>query len=143
MESGSPVLLVPPGQDNVHLGTIVVGWKNTREARRAISSAMPLLKAADRVLVVQICEDGQEFPAERELEDVVGRLDRQGVVAEWESFPKSGIDAGEDLMQVAMSWAADLLVLGAYGHSRAREWAFGGVTRDLLAVCAKPILFSH
>ena len=143
MESGLPVLLVPPGQNSIQPGTVVIGWKDGRETRRAISAAMPMLEAADRVVVVQICEDGAEAPAEAELEDVVGRLERHGVVAQWQSFPKMGVEADEDLLQVAESWAADLLVLGAYGHSRLREWAFGGVTRGLMAQSAKPILFSH
>lgn len=145
MRSGLPVLLTPAGQETVGSETVVVGWKNTRETRRAITNALPLLKAAKRVVVVQVCKDENEVcEAEAALEDVVQRLERHGVIAEWQTFPQMGVEPDQDLQDVAKSWAADIVVLGAYGHSRLREWALGGVTRDVLAGClTMPVLLNH
>jgi nucleotide-binding universal stress UspA family protein len=143
MRSGLPVLLIPDGQTSIGLSTVVVAWKNTAATRRAVSAALPLLKAAERVVVVQICRPGEEQDAEPRLEDVTQRLERHGVVAEWQTFPWLGVEADEDLEAVARSWAADVVVMGAYGYTRLREWAWGGVSRDVLAAFPVPVLMTH
>jgi nucleotide-binding universal stress UspA family protein len=143
MESGLPVVLVPPGRDSLQPRTVVVGWKNTREARRAVSDALPLLKSADRVHLVQIAEADDAAAVTASLQDVVDRLARHGIEAEASTPPQLKLSPTEELMGIAQSQSADLLVLGAYGHSRAREWAFGGVTADLLDGAPVPILFSR
>jgi nucleotide-binding universal stress UspA family protein len=142
MNSGLPVIVTPPGDRSVQPRTVVIGWKNTREAKRAISDALPLLKLAERVFIVQVAEAGAR-EAEAGLKDVVDRLERHGVKAEGATAPQLKLSAAEELMEIAARHSADLVVLGAYGHSRLREWAFGGVTGDLLARAPRRILFSH
>lgn len=143
MESGLPVLLLGPGVEKVDASTVVVGWKNTRETRRAVTDALPLLKAADKVIVVAVSENDAVKAAEGELDDVVGRLERHGIAATREATPQINASVAEDLVDIAQSRQADVLVLGAYGRSRLREWAFGGVTRDMLASPGLSILFSR
>lgn len=143
MESGLPVILLAPGQESVELGEVVVGWKNTRETRRAITDALPLLKLASWVHVVSICEAAAADAVLPEMEDVVARLKRHGVKAEFATSPQVHSSVAEDIVDLCNSRMADLVVLGAYGHSRLREWAFGGVTSDLLTGSGKTILFSR
>jgi nucleotide-binding universal stress UspA family protein len=141
MESGMPVLLVPPGQQTLLPRTVVIGWKNTRETRRALADALPFLMAADRVFLARVAESDGEDGAE--MKDVVERLARHGVEAESTLTPRLSLSPAEELAGICRSREADLLVLGAYGHSRLREWALGGVTADLMANPPAPILFSH
>lgn len=144
-DSGRPVLALPPGRHLDRLPErVVVGWLPTPEASRAVHDAMPLLKAARRVTVVLadplIGEwgSGQEPGA-----DIAGHLARHGVSVDVEVHRPSRGPAGNDLLLSVAEQGAELLVAGAYGHSRAREWAFGGVTRDLLERAGIPVLFSH
>ncbi|HTI66299.1 MAG TPA: universal stress protein [Caulobacteraceae bacterium] len=145
MESGVPVIVVPPGEEPLQPRTVVVGWKNTRETRRAVSDALPLLQIAERVHIVQICDDRDHGAALCEMDDVVRRLARHGVVAEPATWPPLalGPSVAEDLMCWAQSHVADTMVVGAYGHSRAKQWVFGGVTTELLANVPRRILFSR
>lgn len=142
MRAGRPVLVVPPGADRLDLDSIVVGWKDTRETRRAVGDALPLLQKAGHVTVMEIAADA-ELPAARDrLEDVVAWLARHGVVAEALAVPSTGDDATR-LDAIAQQQGAGLLVAGAYGHNRLREWMFGGVTRDLLLRPQRCSLVSH
>lgn len=126
MGAGRPVLLTPPGIDYLRAKHIVVAWKDTREARRAVADAMPFLKVADDVTVAAFGGD------ERGAKDVATHLSCHGINASVRYKDAAPNDVAEELMRVAEAEAADLLVCGAYGHSRASEWIFGGVTRDLL-----------
>lgn len=143
MESGAPVLLCPPGLERLSLDTVLIAWKDTRESRRAISDALPLLKLAGRVRLVGVCRGAAKADVETQLRDVVERLARHGIKAEAEAPPPVKPSVTEDLLAIAASRGADLMVLGAYGHSRMREWAFGGVTADLLEGVQLPLLFSR
>jgi nucleotide-binding universal stress UspA family protein len=143
MESGLPVILLAPGQDSLELREVVIGWKNTRETRRAVTDAIPLLKLADQVHVVQVCENDRVDAALPEMNDVVARLARHGIKATVSTMPQVRSSVAEDIVDLADSRMADLVVLGAYGHSRLREWSFGGVTSDLLSTCHKTLLFSR
>jgi nucleotide-binding universal stress UspA family protein len=143
MQSGLPVLLAPPGQEDRQPRKILIGWKNTRETRRAVSDALPLLKIAEKVVVAHVCDDSETAAAEAELEDVGRRLERHGVETRLATYPRLGRDADEDLMALAYGHGADTVVAGAYGRSRMREWAFGGVTRNLLQRPEKRVLFSR
>jgi nucleotide-binding universal stress UspA family protein len=143
MESGVPVMLLGPEPEAVSHGEVVIGWKNTRETRRAVGDALPLLKSAEWVHVAHVCEDVPAEEMKAELDDVVARLKRHGVQAGWETAPRRRETVAQDLADLFSMRMADVLVLGAYGHSRLREWAFGGVTRDLLEIGRKTILFSH
>ena len=140
MRVGRPVMIVPAAADVLKLDRVVVAWKDTREARRAVLDAVPLLKAATSVTVVEIAPQDGLAAARRGLEDVVAWLERHGVTAQ----PLAVAAAGEDADQLArfvQEHQTDLMVAGAYGHSRLREWVLGGVTRDLLmsAGCCSPV----
>jgi nucleotide-binding universal stress UspA family protein len=142
MRAGRPCLIVPKGIDNLPLAHAVVGWKNTAETRRAISDALPMLQAATRVSVVAIAARQELAAAGMNLSDVVGWLKQHGIEANAIVSPSTGDDA-KRLDEIVREQQADLLVAGAYGHSRVREWALGGVTRDLLLRPQRCTLVSH
>ena len=142
MRAGRPVLVVPAAASKVKLDRVVVGWKDTRESRRAVSDALPLLKGARHVAVVEIAVEEELSAARTQIEDVAGWLHRHGIKAECLASPATGDDATA-LYAVAQDQGADVIVAGAYGHSRLREWALGGVTRDLLLRANWCSLLSH
>jgi nucleotide-binding universal stress UspA family protein len=142
MLAGRPVLLVSPQDTPLNLEHAVIAWKDTREARRAVSNALPLLKKASHVTVVEIADE-QDLPRAREhVNDVTGWLRRHGIPAE--PFAAAmGEDAAGRLDMVAKEKGAGLMVAGAYGHHRLREWVLGGVTRDLLLRGGRSALITH
>jgi nucleotide-binding universal stress UspA family protein len=142
MQLGRPVLLVPATADALKLDHVVVGWKDTRECRRATLDALPLLKAAAHVAVIEIAVEADLAAARTHLDDVAAWLDRHGIAAETQALGSIGDDAAR-LKAVARDRCADLIVAGAYGHSRLREWALGGVTHDLLLRGDRCSLLSH
>jgi len=142
MQVARPVLIVPPGVNQLNLENIVVGWKETREARRAISDALPLLKLAAHVTVLEIAAAEQIAAVGEHLKDVADWLGRHGIAAETMTAVSQGNDAAE-LDAIAQQKAAGLLVTGAYGHSRLREWMLGGVTRNLMLHPARCSFVSH
>ncbi len=140
--AGRPVLLVPPGIQSMNLDTIMVGWKDTRESRRAVADALPLLTLAKHVVVVEIAAAREIPDAKRHVADVIGWLQGHGIAAEprVEAFGKA---EWNQLEGIAQEIAAGLFVAGAYGHTRLREWMVGGVTEDLLLHPHRPTLISH
>ncbi len=142
MRIGRPVLIVPPGVVALDLTSVVIGWKESREIRRALSDALPLLQQAGRVAVVEIAADEDLVDARSRLQDVVAWLKCHGVMAEAVAAPSAGNDATH-LDAIAREHGAGLLVAGAYGHNRLREWVLGGVTRDLLLRSDRCSLLSH
>jgi nucleotide-binding universal stress UspA family protein len=142
MRVGRPVLIVPPTLDALKFDRVVVGWKDTREARRAVVDALPFLKEVARVSIVEIADANGMAEARQRLEDVDEWFKHHGVVAD--VFAKPAGDGGPaQLNAIAAEQKADLIVAGAYGHSRLREWAFGGVTRDILLHADRCSLVSH
>lgn len=142
MQAGRPVLLVPPSVSGLDLGRVVVGWKDTREARRAVLDALPLLRKASRVVVVELVEE-QDVPESRlRLQDVTDWMKGHGVAAEPQALISAGSNGGQ-FEQFAAEVGAGMLVTGAYGHNRMREWVFGGVTRDLLLNPTRCCFLSH
>jgi len=142
MQLGRPVLLVPSTLGKLKLERIVVAWDDTREARRAALDALPFLKRAAHVAVVEIANDAYLPAARSHLRDVVAWLRRHGVEAE----PIASLALGDDVAQlsaIASDHGAELVVAGAYGHSRLREWVLGGVTRALLHSSERCSLLSH
>lgn len=142
MEAGRPVLIVPPFADDIAARRIMVGWKDTREARRAVVDALPFLRRAAQVTVVEIASHDALQEAQFDVDDVAYWLRRHGVPARGQAVPAIGKEPGQ-LREVARQELADLIVAGGYGHSRFREWALGGVTRDLLLHATIPVLVSH
>ena len=141
MQIGRPVLLVPPAARTAKLDRILVGWKDTRETRRAVADALPLLRRAE-VTVVEVVKEGKLGAARRHLDDVVGWLVQHGVDAKAYPVSSTGDDSA-DLHATADRERSDVIVAGAYGPSRVREWMLGGVTRDLLMSSHRCSLVSH
>ena len=131
VRAGRPVLIAGVGLSQIQAENIVVGWKDSREARRAVVDALPLLQAAGQVMVATIHEG--DFATEKaSLEDVLAWLRRHGIEAKGDMQPSVADGPAETLQSIAKGLGADLVVTGGYGHSRLREWLFGGMTRDLL-----------
>ncbi len=128
MEVGRPVLVVPPGIDRLSAARIVVAWKDAPEARRAVTAALPFVTRADQVFVVAVGRESRHDGA-GEVADLLARHGAH-VTAHALDAPVRTI-AGE-ILHFCARHDADLVVMGGYGHSRLREWLFGGVTRDLL-----------
>jgi nucleotide-binding universal stress UspA family protein len=142
MQAGRPVLIVPHGRDTLDLNHVIVGWKESHESRRAIADALPLLKLAYRVTVMEITEKSDTARADGHLADVLRWLEHHDIVADSETAAAIGSDSGR-LAELANEKVADLIVAGAYGHSRAREWVLGGVTEDFLLNPDRCVLVSH
>ena len=143
MKLGRPMMVVPLEVDRLKLASVVVAWKDTREARRAVVDALPLLQRAKEVTVVEIIEnDGDRAAAGRRVTDVAAWLGRHQVDA-CHMVPTLRGDAVEQLATHAGDIEADIIVAGAYGHTRMREWIFGGVTRDLITKTSRCSLISH
>jgi nucleotide-binding universal stress UspA family protein len=143
MKLGRPMMVVPPEVDRLKLASVVVGWKDTREARRAVVDALPLLQRAKEVTVVEIIEkDGDRAAAGRRVADVAAWLGRHQVDA-CHMVPTLRGDAVEQLTTHASDIEADIIVAGAYGHTRMREWIFGGVTRNLITKSNRCSILSH
>jgi nucleotide-binding universal stress UspA family protein len=130
---GRPVLAVPPSVDTLRAERVVIGWKDSREARRALQDSLPLLHEAKFVAVVEVCEKGMEDIGRRHVDDVAGYLTRHRISVGSVLAAHAEGSVADELLRVAGAEGADLIVAGAYGHSRLGEWIFGGVTRDLLA----------
>ena len=120
----------------------LVYWKDSREARRAVADALPFLKASQAVDVVELASEREIEPAQARLADVGDWLHRHGVEADCFATPLTGTELAH-LATIAQDLNADLVVAGAFGHSRLREWAFGGVTQDLLTRSERCTLVSH
>ncbi len=139
--SGRPVLVVPTsGVFQQVPKTITVAWNGRREAARAVSDAMPLLKRADRVYVLTVASE----PREGGLPDteIAATLARHGVKVSVNELQASDSAAGEEIARRAAE-QSELLVMGAYGRSRFSEFILGGVTRHMLKSMTIPVLFSH
>ena len=132
VKAGRPVIITGVGLSQVKADKVVVGWKDSREARRAVVDALPLLLAAKHVTVATIHEG--DFAEERaSLEDLLAWLRRHGVKPQGDTLPASTDGPAETLEALAKKLEADVIVTGGYGHGRMREWLFGGMTRDLLS----------
>ena len=139
---GRPVLAVPSGASGLELNEVLVCWKNSREARRAVADAMPILQSSRHVDVVEIVETDGVDESRRRLDRVGDWLARNGVEPHCSSEVSTGAEARQ-LSAIARDLKADLIVAGAFGHSRLREWAFGGVTKELLLHADRCVLTSH
>ena len=144
LRAGCPVLVVPHAGTFAAVGErVLIAWKGTREAVRAVRDALPILRTAQQVVLIEVADDAPPTDAQRiALLEVQAWLNRHGV--ESEVRLESGADAaGDVLLSRAADFESDLIVMGAYGHSRVREWVLGGVTRHLLNHMTVPTLMSH
>jgi nucleotide-binding universal stress UspA family protein len=142
-ESGRPVLVVPPRCVlTVPPRRVAIAWQPTRETARAVHDALPLLAGAETVEVLTVeTDDGQDI--EPSARRIVEHLGRHGIEASRTARPTLGQTVATALLYYAREMRADLLVAGGYGHSRLREWALGGVTRELLIASDLPVLVGH
>jgi len=138
--AGRPVLVAADTAGHLVGKTVLVAWKDSREARRALSDALPLLAKAKEVVVATM-ETASGEGVRDSLVDVAVFLEQHGIMARTEVIARAA--DGEGLVAFARSVHADLIVSGAYGHSRLREWAFGGITRSLIGESRISRLFSN
>jgi nucleotide-binding universal stress UspA family protein len=129
LNAGRPVLLAAGGAEHLPAKKVLIAWKDCREARRAVADALPLLAGANEVVIATV-ERGESMEARESAADVAAYLARHGVRAKIERV--TGKSDAEALLKFARAIHADLLVSGAYGHTRLQEWVFGGVTVSLL-----------
>jgi nucleotide-binding universal stress UspA family protein len=162
--SGKPALVLPHIGPRNTLGKVVlVAWKESRESARALAAALPLLQRAEQVHLA-LWNDGADAaqeparrtpptplptltalrgPDDSDLPDVLSYLRRHGVAATLHQQAARSAEVGGLLLSLAADLSADLLVMGCYGHGRAREWVMGGVTRTVLAAMTVPVLMVH
>ena len=141
MRAGRPIFIVPPDTEYLKLKNVLVAWKDTREARRAVLDALPLLHRVHEVDVLEVVNgDASRADAQRRVDDVAAWLGSHNIVASGRTM-----HATNDADQIDKIWqtAADVVVAGAYGHSRFREWVLGGVTRNLLTRSRHCSLLAH
>jgi hypothetical protein len=145
LESGRPVLLVPPDYTWRKMKHAAIAWRPTREATRALHDAMPLLRDAESIDLLEV--DGeldQRCDRPPPGGDPAIHLCRHGLKAQVVACQSRDGSVASALIRRAQDSGADLLIAGGYGHSRFREWALGGATRELLSgTSSVPILFSH
>jgi len=131
MQAGRPLIVVPPTVEWLDLRSVLVAWKDVREARRAVFDALPLLAAAKEVTIAEIPEqDGRRADALAHVADVAAWLRGHGITANTVVPEKAGGVTGQIENIAAHVWAG-AVIAGAYGHSRFREWVLSGVTRHL------------
>jgi nucleotide-binding universal stress UspA family protein len=144
LSSGRPIIVFPPRGTGSQANRILVAWNATRESIRAVADALPLLVRAKAVEVLVVDHErnraghGQEPGA-----DIARHLARHGAHVGVRRQSSGGKDVGQLLLSQAAAFGADLLVMGAYGHSQLREWMFGGVTRTVLYEAGLPVLMSR
>jgi nucleotide-binding universal stress UspA family protein len=131
MQAGRPLLVVPSTVEWLDLRSVLVAWKDVREARRAVFDALPILAAAKEVTIAEILEqDGRRADALARVADVAAWLRGHGIAANTVVPEKAGGVTGQ-LQNIAAHVGAGAVIAGAYGHSRFREWVLSGVTRHL------------
>ncbi len=145
MQAGRPLLVVPDNVSWLDLRNVLVAWKDTPESRRALASALPLLRKGRDIIIAEILEQpGDRDAVMAGLNDVIAWLARHGVTATARvSEPGRNETAADHLGRVAGEVAAGLIVAGAYGHSRFRELILGGVTQHLVTQTARCVLLAH
>jgi nucleotide-binding universal stress UspA family protein len=143
MASRRPALVIPHIGVNATIGnTVAIAWKDTPEAARAVTAALPFLQRASRVHVLSWGEP-EAVAVEGEGLDLDRYLRAHGVSFTWDRAGVERQQIGELLLSRAFDFGADLLVMGCYGHSRAREWILGGASRTILGAMTLPILMVH
>ncbi|MGB3067434.1 MAG: universal stress protein [Ottowia sp.] len=139
-QSGRPALVMPYAGPVEPLGrNILLAWKETRESARAVTAALPWLSRATQVHAVAYGEDAQAS-----LQSLRSYLQKQGIRdLSLHRGDRDDDDVGNKLLSLASDLGSDLLVMGCYGHSRAREWILGGATLSILQSMTLPVLMSH
>jgi nucleotide-binding universal stress UspA family protein len=139
--SGGPVILFPAAEVATHVQTVVVAWDGGRAAGRAVRDALPVLRLARQVAIATVSEDKPIAPAT--ITALAAFLNGHDIAVAHHDVHCEGRSIGETLQDDALAHDAGLLVMGAYGHSRVREFVLGGATRAVLGELRLPILMSH
>jgi nucleotide-binding universal stress UspA family protein len=139
LETGKMVYLAPNGKQSVPIKSVAIAWNGSREAARAVAMAMPILESAETVTVLAGTSD---YLTPTEVQAFIASLKWHGVNAKPRMFTMNGNQAGR-LQAEAMDAGAQVLLLGAYSHSRVREFVFGGVTDDIINAAHMPVLMAH
>ena len=145
MDTGRPALVIP-GQGATALPPrrAIIAWNGTREAARAAHDAVPLLAGAEQVTVLVVDPQSHRSAVAEEPGAALARhLARHGLRTEARTVSSAQRSVGEAVLAEAAATGAELIVMGAYGHSRLREFVFGGVTEHLLRAMPVPVLFAH
>jgi nucleotide-binding universal stress UspA family protein len=141
---GRPVLMIPYAGEFTHFDHVLIAWNGTREAARALHDAMFLIERADAVTVIEVeAPGGAGALPNPATGDVVAALKRHGVDAAAEPTVTDGTPVADIILSRAADLTADLIVMGAYGHSRLRELVMGGTSRSIFQEMTVPVLMSH
>ena len=142
--SGRPTLILPqtPLSRPFELNTVAIAWDFSRTAARAVADALPLLERARKVRVLTVINE-KSLDTKHSAEELAKNLARHGIDVMLEKVDANGRPIGEVIETYALSHQINLLVMGAYGHARWREFLLGGATKSLLSKPPLPILFSH
>jgi nucleotide-binding universal stress UspA family protein len=144
LSTGVPLLIVPQGWHDAPVATnVLLAWNASREARRAITDSLPLLRAARSVSVVVVDAEKNELHGQEPGADIAHFLSRHRVPTQVEQLHSKGAPIAKVILNYAAENHSDLIVLGAYSHSPKRELLFGGVTRSLLNPVTIPTLIAH
>jgi nucleotide-binding universal stress UspA family protein len=145
MQAGRPLLVVPHSGDFPVVGQhVLIAWKETRESARAVGDALPLLKRAEKVVVMPVSSPGDGYSGDAQSgAGIAAWLARHGITAKVRAEVADDIDVGNLLLSRATDLATDLLVMGAYSRARLAERVAGGVTRVILESMTVPVLMSH
>jgi nucleotide-binding universal stress UspA family protein len=145
LTSGRPIIVFPSVSTVSRIRRILVGWNARRESIRAVADAMPALMKAEAVEVLVIDHERTAGHGEDPGAEVARHLARRGVKVDTRhlSSAKENEEVGHLLLSQAATFGADLLVMGAYGHSQLRDWMFGRVTRTVLREAGLPVLMSR
>lgn len=142
MQSGRPILLAPPKPVERIGRKVAIAWKAGAEAARALSASSTLLARAEQIAIIAVSEEGAE-EGRASADYLAAQLRWRGAKVEVHWEPSGRSSTSKTILDAAYNCDADVLVMGAYGHSRVREFVFGGVTRDILSDCALPVLMFH
>lgn len=145
IEAGRPVLAIPTGYASPSFGKrVMVAWNNSQESTRALFDSFPFLQRADAVEIVScVASEEEGLEVQNDIPLLLAQLKRHGIEASFHLLSHQGESDGQNLLDRATQSGADLLVMGAYGHSRMREYIFGGTSQFVLSTLPLPVLFSH
>ena len=141
LESGRPVLIASSTAPQTLTGTVLVCWKESADAARAVTAATPFLARAKRVIFAGVTERSEQTAAA--MAEAVRQFAWHGVPVEMQTIAPDGGPVEDLLATAARTSAADLMVMGAYGHSRMREIMFGGCTQSFIRHADRPVLLMH
>lgn len=144
MQSGRPLLLAPQMPAAAMGRHVAIAWKESAVSARAVTAAMPFLDRAERISILSASQNSAGDDRDRlSAEKLAQSLRWRGLQVDVEMEYARGGSEAQNIVNMACSRDADMLVMGAYGHSRFREFVFGGVTRELLAGCVLPLFLFH